>query len=642
MNVHSLDLASIARALGGEINGGQVLAPGPGHSEKDRSLAIKLAPQLAEGFVVHSHAGDDAMACKDYVRSKVGLPAFAIGSATATKPTRVVVAEYVYKLADGTPYLKVQRVLKDGRKDFPQLRRDGDRWVYGKPDGPKIPYRLPELLAKPKSGVFICEGEKDADRLTSLGFVATSASEGAGKWTADLNGYFNNRSVYILADNDEAGEKHAVEVATNLSAVAKSVRIVRLPGLPPKGDVSDWLDAGNPERQVVDTIGDTLSPREDRSLVGLAKASPIFDPAAKPPITAAMVEEWRKHDKEKFQRDADNFKAKAEAAAGEPVASPFISAAALMAMTFPPVSYVVPGYIVEGLTLLAGKPKIGKSWLALDLGIAVGRGGFTLGDIKCEVGDVLYAALEDNNRRLQNRLAKLLQSQSVPDRLEFVTTMPKLDEGGIAFLRGWIESHERPRLIIIDVLNKVRRSKGDRENAYEADYKAVSDLKALADEHGVAILVLHHVRKMEADDPLDTVSGTTGLTGAVDSILVFNRTSQGTTLYGRGRDIEEIEKAAEFNRNSCRWEIKGDAEDVQRSDARNEILTAMKEAGEPMTAREVHDLCEDLTYENVRKLLRRMVATGDIRKEGRGKFCPNATSVPSVPSVPNGDEDAED
>ena len=109
------------------VAGGQVLAPGPDHSEKDRSLAIKLAPQLAEGFIVHSHAGDDAMACKDYVRSKVGLPAFEIGSTTATKATRTIVADYIYNLADGTPYLKVQRVLKDGRKEFLQLRRDGDR-----------------------------------------------------------------------------------------------------------------------------------------------------------------------------------------------------------------------------------------------------------------------------------------------------------------------------------------------------------------------------------------------------------------------------------------------------------------------------------------------------------------------------------
>ncbi|QZN98538.1 AAA family ATPase [Chenggangzhangella methanolivorans] len=114
--------------------------------------------------------------------------------------------------------------------------------------------------------------------------MATSASEGAGKWTSDLDQWFEGRTVWILADNDEAGEAHALDVARHLHPVAASVSIVRLPGLPPKGDVSDWLDAGHKPRAVVDSIGDTLDPPSD--LLGIAKATPKFDPAAAQPNVA--------------------------------------------------------------------------------------------------------------------------------------------------------------------------------------------------------------------------------------------------------------------------------------------------------------------------------------------------------------------
>jgi len=189
------------------------------------------------------------------------------------------------------------------------------------------------------------------------------------------------------------------------------------------------------------------------------------------------------------------------------------TAAELQRIEFPPAQFVVPGYIVEGITLLAGKPKAGKSWLVMHAALAVTRGGYTLGEKRCMEGDVLYCALEDNPRRLKRRIQKLLGSESWPRRLKFVCDMPRLKAGGVEFARQWIESQPEPRLVVIDTLARVRDPKGAQESSYEADYAAVSELKALADEKGVAIVLVHHVRKMAADDPLDTVSGTTGLTG---------------------------------------------------------------------------------------------------------------------------------
>src|SRR4051794_37605777 len=191
------------------------------------------------------------------------------------------------------------------------------------------------------------------------------------------------------------------------------------------------------------------------------------------------------------------------------------------------IKFVVPRFFVEGLSLFAGKPKAGKSWLLLHAALAVARGGYTLGDILCIEGDVLYCALEDNPRRLKRRVKKLHGSDRWPERLKFECGMPRLNDGGVEFIRKWIESNPEPRLVVIDTLAKVRDSKGAQETSYEADYRSVSELKALADEKGIAIVLVHHQRKMTAEDPLDTVSGTTGLTGAVDSVLVLVRDGGG-------------------------------------------------------------------------------------------------------------------
>ncbi|WLB05468.1 hypothetical protein QIH87_25100 [Bradyrhizobium elkanii] len=185
----------IARAMGGEISGKEVLAPGPNHSAKDRSLSIKVDPGAPGGFVVHSFAGDDPIACKDYVRDKLGLrwepraPDNLIvrmreRSSSQVERSSSPAAEYTYKLADGTPYLRVKRTAD---KKFYQAHWGGSDWVNGAPKGEKIPYRLPELLEAEHDEVLIVEGEKDADRLAAIGLMATTNAGGAGKWSADLN-----------------------------------------------------------------------------------------------------------------------------------------------------------------------------------------------------------------------------------------------------------------------------------------------------------------------------------------------------------------------------------------------------------------------------------------------------------------------
>ena len=273
----SISLKQIAQALGGEVSGDQVLAPGPQHSPQDRSLAIKPDATAAGGFVVHSFAGDDAIAAKDYVREKLGLPEFAAKKKSgngASRPYSPTIAKYVYRDERGQPSLRVDRTAA---KEFYQHHWTGELWASGAPKGPKVPYRLPELIAAAITvPVYVCEGERDCDNLAKLGFVATCNSGGAdngsgGKWTQALNQYFKDRHVCILVDNDHAGRVHAQHVARNLDLIAASVRVVELPGLPPKGDASDWLKNDPTGAQLV---------RE-------CKAAPLWEPGASTSIAAS-------------------------------------------------------------------------------------------------------------------------------------------------------------------------------------------------------------------------------------------------------------------------------------------------------------------------------------------------------------------
>ncbi len=168
---------------------------------------------------------------------------FGIAAEQPSRPKhRRIVATYDYRDESGASLFQVVRYAP---KTFRQRRPDGSGgWSWRVRGIRQVPYQLPELLAEREAPVFIVEGEKDADRLASLGLVATCNAGGANTWPDSLNLHFGGRTVFVLPDNDAAGRSHAQKVAAGLQGVAASVRIVFLPDLPPGGDVSDWLDAG--------------------------------------------------------------------------------------------------------------------------------------------------------------------------------------------------------------------------------------------------------------------------------------------------------------------------------------------------------------------------------------------------------------
>ncbi|GEO16433.1 AAA family ATPase [Microvirga aerophila] len=299
----------------------------------------------------------------------------------------------------------------------------------------------------------------------------------------------------------------------------------------------------------------------------------------------------------------------------------FSSAYRLRQKHFEPLKYVVPGYIAEGCTLLAGRPKLGKSWLVLEMGLSVAMGEACLGGVLCEQGDVLYLALEDNERRLQKRMDKVLGPlEDWPENFHYATDCPRANEGGIDAIRDWIRSVRHPRLVIVDVLAMFKPVRGAAENMYEADYHAIKGLQALASEYRVAIIVVHHTRKGGSDvDPFEKVSGTLGLSGAADTTIVLDRDSNGATIYGRGRDIEEIESAVEFNKGDCRWFVLGQASEVRRTDERSAILEVLNDADEPMGPREI-SIATGADRNNIDQLLYKMAKAGEVLKAKRGRY----------------------
>lgn len=292
----------------------------------------------------------------------------------------------------------------------------------------------------------------------------------------------------------------------------------------------------------------------------------------------------------------------------------------IMATEFEPIQWTVPGYVPEGFSVVAGRQKLGKTWLAIDWALAVATGGVAMGSVRVEAGNVLYIDMENGPRRIQRRIQALYPDERhMPDlsHLEWVTNAPALDKGFIDALEDWRQSVDNPRLIIIDVLQRIKPAGTVARNAYENDYVAWSPLQKWATEHGIAVVGLHHTKKGGADDPLEALSGSNGLSACADTTLVLDRDSNGITLYVRGRDVDEKESAMTFTFGM--WSITGDAADVRKSDERGNILGTLQQATEPMSPTDVADVT-GMPNGNIRKLLFMMAKAGEVQKIGRGRY----------------------
>ena len=318
----------------------------------------------------------------------------------------------------------------------------------------------------------------------------------------------------------------------------------------------------------------------------------------------------------------------------------------LNARHFPPLRYAVPGLIPEGLTLLIGPPKAGKSLLILDALLAVAGSGRALGSL--DVGQarpVLYFALEDSDRRMQARIAALRDAGGAPELFEYLLKVNASD--AVPLVGKWLDSHSgQDALIVIDTLGKIMPPAAPGESAYGRDYRIGGALKQVADDHpGTSLVLLHHDRKAVADDFVDSVSGTHGLAGAADTIVVLarHRNEQSGLLQVTGRDVPEAEYAVELTEHSG-WRLVGSTlHDAARDAAiRKSTVGLADRTVEVVQEVEKHPdgigvaslaTATGIARAQIDTYLSRLVTTQRIRRVKRGIYAPVASPATGARSV---------
>ncbi|MEU9839720.1 AAA family ATPase [Actinomadura sp. NPDC048032] len=298
---------------------------------------------------------------------------------------------------------------------------------------------------------------------------------------------------------------------------------------------------------------------------------------------------------------------------------------------FAPIQWAVPGLVPEGLTILVGPPKAGKSWLLANLLLSVAAGGKSIGVLQIpEPKKVLYLALEDGDRRMQSRCRTLLgASEDIPENFHYKTSVPPGKV--VRVIEAWMRRHPDTSMVVLDTLGKVMPQAMQGESSYQRDYRVGGDLKKVADDNpGLALIVIHHDRKAASEDFVDSVSGTNGLAGSADTIMVLARKRKATNavLHVTGRDVPEEEYALDLH-DGVNWVLDGtDLMDAAAAAARRQESETISDKSAQIIdyirsqpsgqagAKELADKFGSGVYE----YLRRHSDAGRILKVGRGVY----------------------
>ena len=533
--------------------------PCPAHGGDDPNMTIR---SHAEGGVVctcHSHH-----CSRQDIAKALGLKMTDLVAGDQRAPATQTI--YAYRDESGAVLFEVVREDRPGEKKKIWQRLPGqEKGSLG--DVRRVLYGLPRLLASPpRSIIGIAEGEKCVDALLRAGIVATTNCGGADKWRKEYTDWLKanlaDRRFIIFPDNDEPGIKHAEAVFHSLRHAGLSARVALLEGLTKGGDVADWLQSHSAEE-----LRDVCDPRR-------------------------------------------------QYAAGE------VDAADLLNTHFEPLKWAIKGVLPEGLAIFAGPSKSCKSWLCCEIGIAMVTGGKVFGQIECERGDVLYLALEDSPRRLKDRIATLLRGEALPRGLTLRTEADQVGAGCEDMIEDWLSRHPAARLVIVDVLQKVRPPKEKGVSEYEQDYQVLTSLHKLCKEHRVAMLIVHHTRKMKAEDPYDMISGSTAIQGAADTIMALMRTrgDEDATLHYTGRDVDSEALAIRWDSQECGWRLLGKAKDCALSAERRKILEFLSHAKTDAKPGEIAAVIGKQT-DAVQYLLRKLLDEGYVTRSHAGHYC---------------------
>ena len=250
----------------------------------------------------------------------------------------------------------------------------------------------------------------------------------------------------------------------------------------------------------------------------------------------------------------------------------------LMDMRLEPVRYCIEDVLSQGVAMICGSPKIGKSWMMLDWTIRIAKGE-DVWNFKTTKGATLYLCLEDNWNRVQSRLFEV--TDEAPNNAYFAISSCSLADGLEKQITDFVTEHKDTVLVIIDTFQMIRNR--DKDVSYANDYQEIEKLKALANKLQITILLVHHLRKQSDSDPLNKISGTTGISGAIDTALILDRSSRNqknATLTCIGRDIESRELELTFSAETHTWELLSDSiknPEMLLPDEINRLIEFMKQ-----------------------------------------------------------------
>jgi hypothetical protein len=497
-----------------------------------------------------------------------------------TTPQTKSVEEAVYPYHD-EQWRVLYEAVRYVPKQFKQRRITAKGPVWDMKGVRYVLYRLPEVLEAISLGKLICltEGEKDADRLRARGYTATTNIAGAGKWRPEYTEQLRGAERAILfPHNDLVGREHMGKVANELRGAGIPVFHAEMSGLPDKGDIADWLQA-HPAQEALDRL--------------IADASPI--------LTDTEIQER-------------TFPA---------LDSISYTLADLQRRTIPDLVEVIPGKLHEGFGIIAGPSGTGKSYLCLQIGLAVALEQLCLGQWPTIKGDVLYLGTEDNQRRIDSRVRQLWDEEDMPrwpDNFTVVHTPQALNDGLQEQLSEWLTTHPLARLIMIDMFADVRPARRPNGDWYTEDRALGKILAHLAVAHHVCILATMHTNRLkQSEDPFERVHGGDGLLGSCDiKTVLLPSATQGQSVWSlKGRDIDR--QAYTLRQVDGTWIYEGDASMADASDERRAILHYFQTwpgAHRPdEVARTLGKSVNAITL-----LMRKMAKTGALRKVGYGQY----------------------
>lgn len=406
------------------------------------------------------------------------------------------------------------------------------------------------------SEILVCEGEFDTMIAVQCGYKAIGIP-GVNNYPSNLKQFIKPYEIILAFDNDDAGRKGNEAICNHLQ---KSVNVLHLKK---HNDLTELVVSG----------GTKIIMNKEYSEI--KKLEPV-----------------------KYQQSCIRL----------------LSAKQIQDIKLEPIQWLADGFLTEGLFILAGPPKVGKSWLSLNIALSVAKGTMVLSSFKTNKAGVVYLALEDNHRRIQSRIQNNLYYETdkkAPDNLyfpEITNNVPKLNEGGIDELEKLVLDHPEVKLIIIDTLGRIRADKrrGDN-NIYLADYELLAELQEFALRNKICVLVVHHTKKGSEENVFEEISGTTGITGAADAMMVLKKVRGEHKLFITGRDIVEAEYKVAIDEKSCIWYISEEVKDAKRITVeREQILALLRDYGRGMKTGEIADLLGK-EKSNISKLLKKLI-----------------------------------